>query len=113
MSFTYVLSTALGQLRLALGDTTETSGPRPDGSNFQDEELQVFLTLEENDVDRATARACETLATQWAAMSDLTVGPRSEKLSQVAARYAEQARALRGATLQAGYITLGSVETDE
>jgi hypothetical protein len=112
MSFTYDLSTNVGMVRIALGDSTEGSGVRPDGTNLSDEELTHFLTLEGNDVDRATARACEVLATQWAGYADLTVGPRSEKLSQIAARYAERAKGLRGAVMTTGYVTLGFATTD-
>lgn len=111
MSFTYDLAENVGKLRLALGDTTSGSGVKPDGANFSDEELEYILEQEGDSVDMATARACEMLATHWANQADLTVGPRSEKLGQIAARYAEQAKGLRGSVLQAGYVTLGSTET--
>ena len=111
MTFTYDITTACGQVRLALGDTTSGSGVRPDGSNFSDAEIAYFLAQEEQSVDGATARACEVLATQWATQADLTVGPRSESLSQIAERYAERAKSIRSSTAQTGYITLGSSET--
>lgn len=111
MSFTYDVSTDVGKVRIALGDTVEGSGVRPDGSNLGDEEIEYFLAVEESSVDGATARACEVLATQWANVADLTVGPRSEKLGQVAERYGERAKAIRSATAQVGYITLGATET--
>lgn len=95
MSFTYDLETAAGKLRLELGDQTDGSGVRPDGTNFSDEELATLLTLEGDNQGRALARACEVLATMWATFADLTVGPRSEKLSQVAARFEKRAAALR------------------
>ncbi len=115
MSFTYSLTTDIGKLRLALGDTTDGSGVRPDGSNLEDEELDVFLALEGDDVDLATARACEVLATQWAHVADLTVGPRRESLSQIAARYQERAKALRAGagSMVAGYISMGFAETGD
>jgi hypothetical protein len=106
MDFTYDLTTSVGQLRLALGDTTYASGVRPDGSNLTDTELAYFLTAEGDDVGLATARACETLAMMWANVADLQVGPRRESLSQIAARYAELATALRSGTLQAGYVSM-------
>lgn len=111
MSFTYDLATEVGRLRLALGDTADGAGVKPDGSNFSDEELAYFLAVEGNVVDLATARACEALATAWANVADLTVGPRSEKLGMVATRYAERGASLRSGTLATGYITLGSSET--
>ena len=43
MAFTYDVSTSLGQLRLAIGDTKLNEGPRPDGTNYTDAELGVFL----------------------------------------------------------------------
>lgn len=113
MSFTYDLTTNIGKLRLALGDTTDGAGVRPDGANLEDEELDAFLALEGDNVDLATARACEVLATQWANVADLQVGPRRESLSQIAVRYAERAKALRvgsGVTV-AGTISMGFAET--
>lgn len=109
MSFTYDLTTDIGKVRLALGDTTDGSGPRPDGSNFEDEELDTFLVLEDDDVELATARALEVLAIQWASRADLQVGPRKESLSQIAARYGEQAKAIRErrTAISVGVIDLG------
>jgi hypothetical protein len=119
MSFTYDLTTAIGKVRLALGDTTDGTGPRPDGSNFEDEELDTFLVLEDDDVELATARALEVLATQWASRADLQVGPRKESLSQIAARYAEQATAVRGrcgaisSAASVGVIDLGFAQVGD
>jgi hypothetical protein len=109
--FSYDLGTHVGQVRLALGDTMYGSGVRPDGTNLDDSEIECFLTQEGDDVDMATARACEVLATMWAGQADLTVGPRNEKLSQVAQRYAERAQVLRTGTLQGGRINLGFAAT--
>jgi hypothetical protein len=95
MSFTYNLATTVGQLRLEIGDHTSGTGVRPDGSNFSDEELEAILTQEGDVLGRGIARACEILANAWATFADLTVGPRSEKLSQVAARFEKRAAALR------------------
>lgn len=105
MAFTYDLTTALGQVRLALGDTTSGTGVRPDGTNFSDAEIQVFIDLE-NSVDLAVARACDVLATQWATVADLQVGPRREALGAIAERYGERAKSLRGAVLVTGYVSL-------
>ena len=108
VAFSYNLSTPIGQVRIALGDTSSATGAgvRPDGRNLSDTELTYFLTAEGNDVALATARACEALAMMWANVADLQVGPRRESLSQVAARYAERATALRSGTLQAGYVSM-------
>ena len=43
MAFTYDVSSSLGQLRLAIGDTVSGAGPRPNGANYSDAELNVFL----------------------------------------------------------------------
>lgn len=107
--FTYDLTTAVGQVRILLGDTTAGSGPKPDGANFTDTEIEHFLTLAGADVTLAVAQACSVLATMWSNVADLTVGPRSEKLSQIADRYAARAVALGGGAvaLQTGRISLG------
>lgn len=108
MAFTYDLATAIGQVRLAIGDTSSATGAgvRPDGTNLSDAEIAYFLTAEGDDVGLATARACEALAMMWSNVADLQVGPRRESLGQVAARYAERAAALRSGTLQAGYVSM-------
>ena len=94
MSFTYDLTTDAGKLRLEIGDSTEDAGVRPDGSNFSDEEI-AYIFDQEGSLGCAVARACEMLATLWATAADLTVGPRSEKLGQVADRFEVRAKALR------------------
>ena len=106
--FTYDLATSIGQVRLAIGDTSTATGAgvRPDGTNLLDAEIAYFLTAEGDDVTLATARACEALSVMWANLADLTVGPRHESLSQVSARYAERATVLRGGMVQAGYISM-------
>jgi hypothetical protein len=111
MGFTYDLTTAVGQVRLALGDTVPAAGVRPDGTNFTDAEVAFFLTQEVGNVDNAAARACAVLANAWANVADLSVGPRRESLSQVAARYAERATQIRGGSLTAGVISLAFAET--
>ena len=94
MTWTYDIDTNVGKVRLQIGDDTEDSGVRPDGSNFSDEELQTFLDRE-GSVMRATAGLCETLALQYARMADLRVGPRSESLSQIGKGYERRAGLLR------------------
>ena len=98
MAFTYDLNSSdaetarIARVRFALGDDVAGLGPLPTGGNFSDEEIASSLAVEEND-EAATVRALSsTLARRWAGLADLTVGPRSEKLSQVA----EQWRKLAG-----------------
>lgn len=109
--FTYDLTTAVGKIRLEIGDETEGAGAKPDGGNFTDEELEYFYSQESSSVGRATARACEVLARQYARMCDISVGPRRESLSQAAKAFADRAKELRkqygggaGAAYSAGWI---------
>lgn len=54
--FSYVLSTAIGKVRLLVPDN------RPDSYVFEDDELVAFLSLEGDSVRRAAAMALETIA---------------------------------------------------
>lgn len=93
--FTYDLSTAIGKTRLRIGDTMDGSGPRPDGRNFDDNEISALLTAEGNHVGRATALACEVLAAEWAAFAqDVRTGPIDEHRKQAEA-FEKRADALR------------------
>ncbi len=96
MTFTYVLTTDLGKIRLELGDTSSATGMgvKPDGTNLTDEEIQVWLTRE-GSVLGAAAAACEALARMWARIADVGIGQRRESLGQVAKAWAEQAKSLR------------------
>lgn len=113
MAFSYVLSTDVGKVRLEIGDTTAGAGVRPDGTNLTDAEVEYFLA-QEGSVGRAVARACEVLATLWAGVADLTVGPRREALGSVAQRYADRAQRLRrqhgGA--EVGALAVGMIRQD-
>ena len=91
MAFTYRTGTDVGKVRLFLGDDTENSGVRPDGTNFSDAEINVYLTRE-GSVERAVAGLAETLALQYARMVNLAVGPRREDLSRISEAYAEMAK---------------------
>lgn len=94
MAFTYDLTTDIGKVRLEIGDTNATSGVKPDGLAFDDDELQVFIDGEGH-VMRAAARACEVLARSWSTVSDIRIGPRSENLGAVSKAWADQAARLR------------------
>ncbi len=83
------------QLRLLIGDAAENDGPRPNMGNYQDEELAVFLRLERDDLNRAAARAFETLAAEWSRYAGTyRLGPESEEMRQ-AAEFSSRAAALR------------------
>jgi len=59
MSFTYDPTTTLGQTRLLIPDTVSPG-------SFDDDEVSTFLTLEDLDIKRAAALACETIAANTA-----------------------------------------------
>ena len=82
MSFSYDLASAdtdtlnVSKVRLEIDDTVYTAGVKPDGTNFTDEEIMIWLSRESDDVMRAVASACEVLARAWARVADIAVGPR-------------------------------------
>jgi hypothetical protein len=63
--FTYDPATDLGKLRLAIGDTDQTNGVRPNGKAFSDEELNLFLQ-QATDWQHAVSEVLRTLANQYA-----------------------------------------------
>lgn len=100
MAFTYNLAAtgadlSVSKVRLHLGDQVEGSGVLPNGSNLEDAEITVLLDAEGSDIMRAVAAGCELLARHWSSVADLSVGPRSESFSQVAAGYAARGADLR------------------
>lgn len=62
MSFTYDTTTAIGQVRLLCTDTSSV----PPGPVFQDEEIQVFLNLEQGSINYAAAKALDRIAASQA-----------------------------------------------
>lgn len=92
MTFTYAgdLSTDLDKVRFYIQDTSSGAGPKPDGTNFTDEELGGLITLE-GSVGRAVAGAFEALAALWSARYNVTTeGQRFDRAS-VAKQHAETA----------------------
>ena len=93
MKFSYNLSTSIGKVRLLVKDTNILS------PIFDDDEIQAFLTMENNIVKRAAALALETIASDEAlttkAISVLELrmdGPAvARSLMERAARLREQA----------------------
>lgn len=102
MSFSYLLGSddgrvaAIARVRLELGDSVLDAGVLPSGANLSDEEIGVFLDQFGNDAALAVNALAGVLARQWATLADVTVGPRSEKLSQVAQAWERQAQTLAG-----------------
>lgn len=112
MTFTYngTLATDLDEIRFKIQDVTSGSGPLPGGTNFTDEEINGLLT-HEGTVERTVAALYEALATRWSIYVDTRIGPRDEKLSQVAERYQNLAAKQRDEygygsdTLTTGFVT--------
>lgn len=94
MSFTYVIASEIGQVRMEIGDTVYLTGVLPDGNNLTDEEVQYYLTREGGAMP-AVAGICEMLATRFSGLADVAIGPRRESMSQVSKAYAERAKKLR------------------
>lgn len=101
MTFTYSstnLSTDLAKVRLAIGDTSSSSGRgiKPDGSNFSDEELAIYIataTAAGQTWRSAVGPVLRVLANQYAAAARATtIGPVSEDLKETARALREQAR---------------------
>ena len=76
MAFTYDLSTNIGQVRLAIGDTA------CDTAQLSDEEITALLG-QASSWQKATLRAVDTLIAKYAMSSyDIRMGPRSESRGQ-------------------------------
>jgi len=111
-AFTTDLETEIGEVRMELGDDVQGEGVRPDGANLTDTQIQKLLDRE-GSVMLAVAAACELLARQWSRVANITVGPRSEQLGNVAAEWQKRAEKLRaqhggagagGFSIQAGRV---------
>lgn len=88
MAFTYDVSTSLGQLRLAIGDTVNGAGPRPNGTNYSDAELGVFLTpvlAAGYTYGRAVPQLLRLLANEWSNKANIAIGEYSVQYAAVAA----------------------------
>lgn len=82
-------------VRLLIGDSTENDGPRPNQGNYSDDEIDVFLLLEADGVNRAAARGLEALAAEWSRYAgSYRLGPESEEARQ-AAEFAARGKAMR------------------
>lgn len=99
MSFSYDLSTPVGQIRLEIGDTDSatSAGVKPPAlSNFSDEELTYFYQQSGSNVLAAAARACEVLARLWArAGKSVRIRDYSIDSREKAGQYRDLARDLR------------------
>lgn len=109
MTFTYVgtLTTDLDRIRFEIQDTVASpSGVKPGGANFTDEEIEGVLTVA-GSVSAAIGMLYKALWIAWARYVDTKIGPRDEKLSQVAANYKMLATAY--GAISVGSVTVGSI----
>ncbi len=112
MSVTYMdtLLTDRDEIRFKIQDTVSGSGVKPAGGNFTDNEIAAMLTIE-GTVERTVAALFEALVAIWGIYADTRIGPRDEKLSQVADRYQKLAKQWRqdygygSTTLATGFVT--------
>lgn len=101
MTFTYNLASTtdsvvlIAKVRLEIGDTVEDTGIRPDGTNLTDEEIAVWLDLEDDDVMLAAARACDAMSRAWSVVANETVGPRKTEYGKVSGDFEKRASSLR------------------
>jgi hypothetical protein len=96
MTFSYAgtMATDLDYIRLHIGDTTASSGPKPGtgtATNFTDEEINGLKTIQ-GTKERTVAALYGVLAAMWARYVDSKIGPRDEKLSKIADSYAKLAK---------------------
>lgn len=96
MSFSYDpdLDTDLDRVRFNVADTEKGSGPKPNGGNFQNEEIAALLT-EAGKWQLAVAACLETLASGWATESSFSVHNGSFSGSDTSARYWAMAKRWR------------------
>lgn len=95
MSFTYDPTTDRGKVRLEINDKVYEQGPLPNSQNYQDNEIDYFLSAEGNHIKRATAAACESLSQAWSAHAGTNrLGPMTHESLQ-ASMFADRASKLR------------------
>jgi hypothetical protein len=114
MAFTYSLSSDLGKTRLAIGDTVKSSGPRPAGANYSDEEINVYLTpviAAGYTYGRAVAQLFRLLAGEWAGKASVSIGDYSVQYAAVADNYRKAANEWERMTDATGAVVAGGIST--
>jgi len=114
MAFTYSLSTDLGKVRLAIGDTVSGSGPRPSGANYSDAEINVFLRpviAAGYAYGRAVAQLFRLLAGEWAGKASVSIGDYSVQYAAVADNYRKAANEWERMTDATGAVVSGGIST--
>ena len=114
MAFTYRLSTDLGKTRLAIGDTVNGAGPRPEGANYSDEEINVYLTpaiAAGYSYGRAVVQLLRLLANEWAGKANISIGEYKVEYSATAASFRAAAAEWERITDASGAQTAGGIST--
>ncbi len=109
MTWTYSgnpASSLLDAVRYEIGDTKE---PDPLLSN---EEIQYELARSANDVLRAAAKCCETIAAQFARQANSTIGKTSIQAEAKFEHYTQKAKELRRRIIGHGTPYVGGADTD-
>lgn len=88
MSFTYLLSSNVGKVRLLIPDTVAAT------AELSDEEIEQFLSWRGNNVNAAAVMACEQLARKYAQAPTFTDTSFSVSNGERARLYAERAKEL-------------------
>lgn len=124
MAFTYDLDETgndliISKIRLEIGDTIDTAvtadaGVKPDGRNFEDNELLYFYAAEASSVEGGAARACEVLGRMWARQpAQVKVRDYTVSSAGKAKEYRELADTLRrriGKLTKAGSVAIQPVD---
>jgi hypothetical protein len=112
MAFTYRLSTDLGKTRLAIGDTVSGAGPRPEGANYSDEEINVYLTpviAAGYSYGRAVVQLLRLLANEWAGRANISIGEYKVEYSATATNFRAAAAEWERMTDASGAQVAGGV----
>jgi hypothetical protein len=94
LTYDDALSTDRDRVRFHLADTVASSGPRPSGGNFTDDEIAGLVTLH-GSWQRAVAGGLERLAAEWRKYTNITSGPMKEEFAKIAEGYAADAKEWR------------------
>ena len=100
MTFTYDATSALGLLRLRVGDTVANDGPRPGKANYSDAEIAALQGSA--GALGGAANVCDALAAEWARHANQQAGPYRKDLGAIAAEYRAQAAEYRRQAAAAG-----------
>jgi len=120
MAFTYVgtLATDRDKVRFYIQDTVESAGPKPDGKNFSDAEIDGLVTNEET-WGRAVAAAFESLTAIWRTLYTFSADGGTYHRSNVADGYAAFAAQWRkkygysGSTVSTSALTRVDAYSDD